>query len=191
MQSSAADCSLIQCSAKKYRAVQCSEVQCSAVRCSAVQCGAVQCSAVQCSAVLFQYHQCGSAVGLQGFLAGMVEGSYCTMFGTGLVVSWIYLRFYQVIQSTVYTVHSVHCQVIKCTLYTIHCTLYTVYSSPFQKKATFHKFDTLSTNYCSLDLYKPFLKLLFGCQTSPSGLTLSTCGGKAPSLPRCLPPVIQ
>jgi len=27
---------------------------------------------------------------------GMVEGSYCTMFGTGLVVSWIYLRFYQV-----------------------------------------------------------------------------------------------
>jgi hypothetical protein len=28
--------------------------------------------------------------------AGMVEGSYCTMFGTGLVVSWIYLRFYQV-----------------------------------------------------------------------------------------------
>jgi len=27
---------------------------------------------------------------------GMVEGSYCTMFGTGLIVSWIYLRFYQV-----------------------------------------------------------------------------------------------
>lgn len=27
---------------------------------------------------------------------GMVEGSYCTMFGTGLVISWIYLRFYQV-----------------------------------------------------------------------------------------------
>merc|ERR1740124_766066 len=27
---------------------------------------------------------------------GMVEGSYCTMFGTGLVVSWVYLRFYQV-----------------------------------------------------------------------------------------------
>ena len=26
----------------------------------------------------------------------MMEGSYCTMFGTGLVVSWIYLRFYQV-----------------------------------------------------------------------------------------------
>ena len=26
----------------------------------------------------------------------MVEGSYCTMFGTGLIVSWIYLRFYQV-----------------------------------------------------------------------------------------------
>ena len=28
----------------------------------------------------------------------MVEGSYCTMFGTGLVVSWVYLRFYQVRQ---------------------------------------------------------------------------------------------
>ena len=27
---------------------------------------------------------------------GMVEGSYCTMFGTGLIVSWVYLRFYQV-----------------------------------------------------------------------------------------------
>jgi len=27
---------------------------------------------------------------------GMVEGSYCTMFGTGLIVSWLYLRFYQV-----------------------------------------------------------------------------------------------
>ena len=27
---------------------------------------------------------------------GMVEGSYCTMFGTGLLVSWVYLRFYQV-----------------------------------------------------------------------------------------------
>ncbi|XP_023333704.1 transmembrane protein 115 isoform X2 [Eurytemora carolleeae] len=27
---------------------------------------------------------------------GMVEGSYCTMFGTGLVISWTYLRFYQV-----------------------------------------------------------------------------------------------
>ena len=27
---------------------------------------------------------------------GMVEGSYCTMFGTGLVVAWVYLRFYQV-----------------------------------------------------------------------------------------------
>lgn len=27
---------------------------------------------------------------------GMVEGSYCTMFGTGLIISWIYLRFYQV-----------------------------------------------------------------------------------------------
>ena len=26
----------------------------------------------------------------------MVEGSYCTMFGTGLIVSWVYLRFYQV-----------------------------------------------------------------------------------------------
>jgi len=26
---------------------------------------------------------------------GLVEGSYCTMFGSGLVVSWIYLRFYQ------------------------------------------------------------------------------------------------
>merc|ERR1712088_626119 len=23
-------------------------------------------------------------------------GSYCTMFGTGLIVSWVYLRFYQV-----------------------------------------------------------------------------------------------
>jgi len=27
---------------------------------------------------------------------GAVEGSYCTMFGTGLIVSWVYLRFYQV-----------------------------------------------------------------------------------------------
>lgn len=27
---------------------------------------------------------------------GMVEGSYCTMFGCGLIISWIYLRFYQV-----------------------------------------------------------------------------------------------
>jgi len=27
---------------------------------------------------------------------GMVEGSYCTMFGTGLCIAWIYLRFYQV-----------------------------------------------------------------------------------------------
>ena len=27
---------------------------------------------------------------------GMVEGSYCTMFGTGLIVAWVYLRFYQV-----------------------------------------------------------------------------------------------
>lgn len=26
---------------------------------------------------------------------GLVEGSYCTMFGSGLVISWIYLRFYQ------------------------------------------------------------------------------------------------
>ena len=28
---------------------------------------------------------------------GAVEGSYCTMFGTGLIVSWVYLRFYQVV----------------------------------------------------------------------------------------------
>ena len=28
-------------------------------------------------------------------LTGLVEGSYCTMFGSGLVISWIYLRFYQ------------------------------------------------------------------------------------------------
>jgi hypothetical protein len=34
--------------------------------------------------------------------AGMVEGSYCTMFGTGLVVSWIYLRFYQVTSELTY-----------------------------------------------------------------------------------------
>ena len=27
---------------------------------------------------------------------GLVEGSYCTMFFTGLLVAWIYLRFYQV-----------------------------------------------------------------------------------------------
>jgi len=27
---------------------------------------------------------------------GMVEGSYCTMFGIGLIIAWIYLRFYQV-----------------------------------------------------------------------------------------------
>lgn len=27
---------------------------------------------------------------------GMVQGSYCTMFGSGLLVSWIYLRFYQI-----------------------------------------------------------------------------------------------
>ncbi len=27
---------------------------------------------------------------------GVVEGSYCTMFGSGLFVSWTYLRFYQV-----------------------------------------------------------------------------------------------
>lgn len=27
---------------------------------------------------------------------GLVEGSYCTMFGTGLAISWVYLRFYQV-----------------------------------------------------------------------------------------------
>lgn len=26
---------------------------------------------------------------------GLVEGSYCTMFGSGLIISWIYLRFYQ------------------------------------------------------------------------------------------------
>lgn len=26
---------------------------------------------------------------------GLVEGSYCTMFGSGLVISWVYLRFYQ------------------------------------------------------------------------------------------------
>merc|ERR1711974_282536 len=26
---------------------------------------------------------------------GAVEGSYCTMFGTGLIVSWVYLRVYQ------------------------------------------------------------------------------------------------
>ena len=30
---------------------------------------------------------------------GAVEGSYCTMFGTGLIVSWVYLRFYQVATS--------------------------------------------------------------------------------------------
>lgn len=29
---------------------------------------------------------------------GIIEGSYCTMFGSGLLVSWIYLRFYQVRQ---------------------------------------------------------------------------------------------
>ena len=27
---------------------------------------------------------------------GLVHGSYCTMFGSGLLVSWIYLRFYQI-----------------------------------------------------------------------------------------------
>ncbi len=27
---------------------------------------------------------------------GAVEGSYCTMFGSGLLVAWTYLRFYQV-----------------------------------------------------------------------------------------------
>lgn len=27
---------------------------------------------------------------------GAVEGSYCTMFGSGLVIGWIYLRFYQI-----------------------------------------------------------------------------------------------
>lgn len=26
---------------------------------------------------------------------GLVEGSYCTMFGSGLIISWIYLRYYQ------------------------------------------------------------------------------------------------
>lgn len=26
---------------------------------------------------------------------GLVEGSYCTMFGSGLIISWIYLRHYQ------------------------------------------------------------------------------------------------
>ncbi len=26
---------------------------------------------------------------------GLVEGSYCTMFGSGLIISWVYLRFYQ------------------------------------------------------------------------------------------------
>ena len=31
---------------------------------------------------------------------GAVEGSYCTMFGTGLIVSWVYLRFYQVVLKT-------------------------------------------------------------------------------------------
>merc|ERR1712241_952401 len=30
-----------------------------------------------------------------GWAIGLVEGSYCTMFGSGLVISWIYLRFYQ------------------------------------------------------------------------------------------------
>ena len=45
-------------------------------------------------------------------------------------------------------------------------------SSPFSGKATFHKFDRLSPYYCSLDLYKPFLKLLFQFRTSPSGGTM-------------------
>lgn len=27
---------------------------------------------------------------------GLVHGSYCTMFGSGLLISWIYLRFYQI-----------------------------------------------------------------------------------------------
>ena len=31
---------------------------------------------------------------------GLVEGSYCTMFFTGLLVAWIYLRFYQVRDTT-------------------------------------------------------------------------------------------
>lgn len=26
---------------------------------------------------------------------GLLEGVYCTMFGSGIVFSWIYLRFYQ------------------------------------------------------------------------------------------------
>ena len=65
-------------------------------------------------------------------------------------------------------INKVHCtQLHRQTQYTAH--------QPFSEKATFHKFYTLSTNYCSLDLYKPFLKLLFGCQTSPSGQTLPTC----------------
>ena len=34
--------------------------------------------------------------GSHSFVLGMVEGSYCTMFGIGLVIAWIYLRFYQV-----------------------------------------------------------------------------------------------
>ena len=33
---------------------------------------------------------------------GMVEGSYCTMFGCGLIISWIYLRFYQVCLTSLY-----------------------------------------------------------------------------------------
>ena len=36
---------------------------------------------------------------------GLVEGSYCTMFFTGLLVAWIYLRFYQV-KATVNTYSS-------------------------------------------------------------------------------------
>ena len=47
-----------------------------------------------------------------------------------------------------------------------------------------------SADYCSSDIYRLALYLLFWCLTS-SGRTLPTCGGEAPWLPRCPLPTFQ